>query len=88
MFRKSEERRCPVSLASVYSNVAYCVYSIAEAVCSPSPFKGFDGEKRVQYTIQILAEQRERLRKRLTEKVRKVSLVRIPFVQRIQSIFH
>jgi flagellar biosynthesis protein FlhG len=88
LFRKSEERRCPVSLASVYSNVAYCVDSIAEAICSPSPFRGFDGEKRVQYTIQILAEQRERLRKRLTQEVRKVSPVRIPFVQRIQSIFH
>ncbi len=88
LFRKSEERRCPVSLASVYSNVAYCVDSIAEAICSHSPFRGFDSEKRRQYAIQILAEQQERLRKRLTQKVRKISPVRIPLVQRIQSIFH
>jgi flagellar biosynthesis protein FlhG len=88
LFRKSEERRCPVSLASVYSNVAYCVDSIAQAICTPSPFRGFDSEKRRQYAIQILMEQQERLRKRLTQKVTKVSPARIPFIQRIQSIFH
>jgi MinD-like ATPase involved in chromosome partitioning or flagellar assembly len=88
LFKKSEEKRCPVSLASVYSNVAYCIDSIAEAICSPFPFRGFDSEKRLQYTIQILAEQRERLKKKLTQKVMKAYPVRVPLVQRIQSIFH
>jgi MinD-like ATPase involved in chromosome partitioning or flagellar assembly len=88
LFRKSEERRCPVSLASVYSNVAYCVDSIAEAMCSPSPFRGFDSERRLQYAIQVLIEQQERLRKSLKHKVTKAYPVRIPFLQRIQSIFH
>ncbi|UCF57592.1 MAG: AAA family ATPase [Deltaproteobacteria bacterium] len=88
LFKRSEERRCPVSLASVYSKVAYCVDSVAEAICSPSPFRGFDSEKRLQYTMQILTEQRERLRKRLSQKTMKAYPVRNPFVQRIQSIFH
>ena len=88
LFRKSEERRCPVSLAAVYSNVAYCLDSIAEVICGPTPFRGFDGEKRLQYTMQMLMEHQERLRKRLTQKVTKVSPVGIPFFQRIQSIFH
>jgi len=88
LFRNSEERRCPVSLASVYSKVAYCVDSIAQAICTPSPFRGFDSEKRLQYTIQILTEQREKLRKKFSQKTMNVYPVRIPFVQRIQSIFH
>jgi MinD-like ATPase involved in chromosome partitioning or flagellar assembly len=88
LFRKSEERRCPVSLASIYSNVAYCVDSIAQAICNHSPFRGFDREKRRQYAVQILMEQQEKLRKRLTQKVIRVSPAKIPFLQRFQSIFH
>jgi MinD-like ATPase involved in chromosome partitioning or flagellar assembly len=88
LFKKSEEKRCPISLASVYSKVAYCVDSIAEAICNPSPFRGFDSEKRLQYAVQILMDQQERLRKRLTQKVTKTYPGRIPLVQRIQSILH
>jgi flagellar biosynthesis protein FlhG len=88
LFRNSEERRCPVSLASVYSKVAYCIDSIAQAICTPSPFRGIDSERRLQYTMQILTEQREKLRKKFSQKAMNVYPVRIPFVQRIQSIFH
>ncbi|NIS60005.1 MAG: AAA family ATPase [Proteobacteria bacterium] len=88
LFKKSEDRRCPVTLVSIYSKVAFCVDSIASAICSPSLFKGFDGEERLRYTIQILMEQQERLRKGLTQKVMKVSPMRIPFRHRSQSIAH
>jgi len=88
LFRKSEDKRCPVSLVSLYSKVAFCVDSIARAICSPSLFKGFDGEERLRYTIQILMQQQERLRKGLTQKVVKVSPMRIPFRHRSQSIAH
>jgi len=88
LFGKSEERRCPVSLTSAYSKVAFCVDSIAGVICSPSSFPGFDEERRLRYIIQILMEQQERLRKGLTQKVMKISPVRIPFRQRSQSISH
>jgi MinD-like ATPase involved in chromosome partitioning or flagellar assembly len=88
LFKKSEEKRCPVSLASVYSNVAYCVDAIAEAIYNPSPFRSFDSEKRFQYAVQILMDQQERLRKRLTRKVIKAYPARIPLSQRIQSLLH
>ena len=80
LFKKSEERRCPVSMVSVISKVAFCVDSIACAICSPSSFRGFDGEKRLRYTIQILMEQQERLRKVLTQKTMKVPPMRIPWI--------
>ena len=82
LFKKSEKERSPVSSASVYSKVAYCLNSIAEAVCSDSPFRCFDSDKRLQYTIQILVEHQNRLRKRLRQKVMKASPVRIPFLQK------
>ncbi|MFB0506394.1 MAG: AAA family ATPase [Thermodesulfobacteriota bacterium] len=88
LFKKSEDRRCPVSLVSLYSKVAFCVDSIASAICSPSPIKGFDGEQRLRYTMQILMQQQERLRKGLTQKVMKVSPMRIPFRHRSQSTVH
>ncbi|UCD71195.1 MAG: AAA family ATPase [Syntrophobacterales bacterium] len=88
LFKKSEERQRPVSVVSVYSKVAFCIDLIASAICSPSSFGGFDGEKRLRYTIHILMEQQERLRKVLTQKVMKISPVRFPFRQRNQSISH
>ena len=88
LFKKSEDKRCPVSLASVYSKVAFCVNSIASSICSSSPSKGFDREERLRYTIQILMEQQERLRRGLIQKVVKVSPIRIPFRNRSQSIAH
>ena len=84
LFRKSEERGHPVSLISSYSTVAYCVDAIAEAVCSASPFRGFDGEKRLQYAVQILIEQQDKLRKRVTQKVMQAYPAKIPFLQRSQ----
>jgi cellulose biosynthesis protein BcsQ len=84
LFRKSEERGHPVSLISSYSTVAYCVDAIAEAVCSASPFRGFDGEKRLQYAVQILMEQQDKLRKRVTQKVMQAYPAKIPFLQRSQ----
>jgi MinD-like ATPase involved in chromosome partitioning or flagellar assembly len=86
LFKKSEEKRRPVSLTSVYSNVAYCVDLIAKAICNSSPFRGFDSEKRLQYAVQILMDQQERLRKRLTQKTIRAYPARIPLFQRIQSI--
>jgi hypothetical protein len=88
LFRKSEERRCPVSRASVYSKVAFCVNSMANAICSPSSYPGFDEETRLRYTVQVLMEQQERLRRRLTQKVMSVSSLKIPFRHRNQSISH
>ncbi|NIQ38871.1 MAG: AAA family ATPase [Proteobacteria bacterium] len=82
LFRKSEKRRLPVSLASVYSNVAYCVDSIAESICSPSPFRDLDNEKRLQYTLQILMEHRERIQEKVRQKVMDVSPVRIRLLQK------
>ena len=86
LFRKSEERRCPVSLASVYSKVAFCVNSMANAICSPSSYPGFDEERRLRYIVQMLMEQQGRLRKGLTQKVMKVSPLKIPLRHRSQSV--
>jgi MinD-like ATPase involved in chromosome partitioning or flagellar assembly len=88
LFKKSEERRCPVSTASIYSKVAFCVDSIARALSSPFVFGAFDTEKRLQYTFQILMEQQEKLKKEVTQKVMKVYPVRMPFLRRGQSISH
>ncbi len=88
LFKKSEDRRRPVSLVSLYSKVAFCIDSIASAICSPSPIKGFDGDERLRYTIHIFMEQQEKLRKGLTQKVMKVSPMKIPFRQRNQSAVH
>jgi len=79
LFKKSEDRRCPVSLVSVYSKVAICVDSIASVICARSPFRGFYREERLRYIIQILMEQQDRLRKGLTPKVMKVPPISIPF---------
>jgi flagellar biosynthesis protein FlhG len=86
LFRKAEDRRCPVSLVSRYSKVAFCVDSVAGGISNHSPFKGFDGEARLRYTIHILTEQQERLKKGLTQKVIKVSPIKIPFRHGSQSI--
>ncbi len=88
VFKKSEERRCPVSVASAYSKVAYCIDSMAGAICSRSPLRGLDGDRRLRYTLQILLEQQDRLRKGLTRKVLKVYPARMPFRQKSQSISH
>jgi hypothetical protein len=52
VFRKSEERRCPVSTVSVYSRVAFCVDSIAKVLEDLTLSGGFDSEKRIHYTFQ------------------------------------
>jgi flagellar biosynthesis protein FlhG len=86
LFRRSEEKRIPVSVTSVYSGVAFCIDSIATAITSPSPSSRFDMEKRLHYTLQMVMEQQERLRKNLTQKVMKMSPVRVPFRSRGQTI--
>jgi hypothetical protein len=86
LFRKSEVRQRPVSRFAAYSTVAYCVDSIAEAICSTSPFRGFNNEKRLQYTIQILMEQQKGLRNAVKQKVMQVYPRRIPLLQKSQSI--
>lgn len=88
LFRKSEDRRCPVSLVSVYSKVAICVDSMASIICARSPFRGFYREERLHYILQILMEQQDRLRKGLTRKSMKVPPIRVPFGQRSQFITH
>jgi flagellar biosynthesis protein FlhG len=88
LFKKSEERRCPLPMASVYSRVAFCVDSIAHTLCSPSGITGFDEETRLRYMVQILMEQQEKLRKGLAEKVMKVSHLRMPSRERSQSLHH
>ena len=88
LFKKSEDRRCPVSMVSAYSKVAICMDSIATVICSRSPFRGFNREERLRYIIKIVMEQQERLRRGLTRKVMKVSPIRIPFRNRSQSIAH
>jgi MinD-like ATPase involved in chromosome partitioning or flagellar assembly len=77
LFKKSEVRRCPVSRASVYSKVAFCVDTIAGAVTSSSPSHGFDRTKRLHYTLQMLMEHEERVRKGLTRKVMKIYPVKV-----------
>lgn len=69
IFKKSEKRRCPVPTASVYSKVAFCINSVARAVSTPVPFNGFSREKRLHYTMQVLMEKQNRLRKVLARKV-------------------
>ncbi len=86
LFRKSEERRCPVPLASAFSKAAFCIDSIAAALGGPLPFSGFEREKRFRYTVQILIEQQERLRKELAQKVTKLYPSRMPFRHRNQSV--
>ena len=78
LFKKSEERHCPVSMVSVYSKVAICVDSIATVICSRSPFRSFYREERLRYIVQILMEQQDWLRKGVTPKVAKIPPVRIP----------
>jgi MinD-like ATPase involved in chromosome partitioning or flagellar assembly len=78
LFEKSEERRCPVSLVSVYSKVAICVDSIAGTICARSPFRSFYEEQRLRYIVQVLMEHQQWLSKGLTRKATKVSLIRIP----------
>jgi MinD-like ATPase involved in chromosome partitioning or flagellar assembly len=86
LFRKSEEKRCPVSLASVYSKVAFCIDSMANVICSPSSFPGFDEGRRVRYIVQMLMEQQQRLRRGVTQKVQNTTSLRIPFRQRTHSV--
>ena len=86
LFRKSEEKRCPVCLASVFSKVAFCIDSMANAICSPSSFPGFDEGRRVRYIVQMLMEQQGRLRRGFTQKVQNATSLRIPFRHRSQSV--
>ncbi len=79
LFRKSEERRCPVSMVSAYSKAAICVDSMATVICARSPFRGYYREERFRYIIQVLMEQHDRVRRGLTPKVTKVSPITIPF---------
>ena len=88
LFKKSEDRRCPVSMVSAYSKVAICMDSIASVICSRSPFRGFHGEDRVRYIMQIFMEQQERFRRGLTQKITKISPIRIPFHHGSESIAH
>jgi MinD-like ATPase involved in chromosome partitioning or flagellar assembly len=78
-FKKSEERRCPVSLVSLYSKVAICVDAMAGVICARSPFRGFYREERLRHIVQILMEKQAKLRKGLTPKAMNVPPVRIPF---------
>ena len=78
LFEQSEERRCPVSLVSVYSKVALCIDSIAGTICARSPFRSFYEEQRLRYIIQVLMEQQQWLSKGLTRKATKVPPIRIP----------
>jgi hypothetical protein len=86
MFRKSEERRCPVSTVSVYSRVAFCFDSIAKVLEDPTLSGGFDRDKRIHYTFQMLMEQQGRLRRSLRQKVGRVYPVRKPFNKESQSV--
>ncbi|NIQ37896.1 MAG: AAA family ATPase [Proteobacteria bacterium] len=78
LFRKSEIKRCPVSVTSPFSKVAFCVDSIAAAISRPVPSSRFDAEKRFRYTLQILLEHQERLRKGFTQKVKRIYPPRLP----------
>jgi flagellar biosynthesis protein FlhG len=86
LFRKSEERRCPLPLASVYSKVAFCVDSMANVICNPSSYPGFDEGRRVRYILQMLMEQQESLRRGLAQKVQNAPSLRIPFRHTNQSV--
>jgi len=82
LFKKSEERRRPVSLVSPYSSVAYCIDKIAEAICGDSPFKSLDHEKRLMYTMQILIEHQEKLKKKLSQRIAAVPPARVRLLER------
>jgi len=86
LFKKSEDRQCPVSLVSVYSKVAICVDSIARVICARSPFRGFYREERLCYIVRVLMEQQDRLRKGLTQKAMKIPPIRIPPRHSSQSV--
>ena len=79
LFKKSEERKCPVSLVSVYSRVAICIDAMATVICGRSPFRGFYEEDRLRYIIQVFMEQGQRLRRGLTPRLTKIPPMRIPF---------
>jgi flagellar biosynthesis protein FlhG len=79
LFRKSEEKHCPVSLVSDYSKVTICIDVMATTICGRSPFRGFYQEERLRYIIQILMEKGENLRKGVTPGVMKIPPLRIPF---------
>jgi len=82
LFKKSEEKRRPVSLTSPYSNVAYCIEKIAEAICRDVPFKSLDSEKRLLYTVQMLIEHQERLKKTVGRKVAGAHPTRVRLLDR------
>jgi flagellar biosynthesis protein FlhG len=86
LFKKAEERRCPAPTLSVYSGVAFCVDSIANLFTDPTPTGGFDREKRIHYTFQMLMEQQSRLRHNLKEKVKRVYPARQPLEEEEQSV--
>ena len=86
VFKRSESKRCPLSVASVYSKVAFCIDSIARGISSAASFGTFDREKHLRYSLQILMEQQQRLRKGFTQKVREIYSVHIPFRREEEAI--
>ena len=78
LFKKSEERHCPVSMISAYSKVAVCVDSMASIICARSPFRGFYEEERLRHIIRTFMEQQAGLSKLVTKKASKIPSIRIP----------
>jgi MinD-like ATPase involved in chromosome partitioning or flagellar assembly len=78
LFKKSEERQCPVSMVSAYSKVAICVDSMASIICARSPFRGFYEEERLRHIIRTFMEQQAGLSKLVTKKASKILSIRIP----------
>jgi flagellar biosynthesis protein FlhG len=82
LFKKSENKRRPVSLVSPYSSVAYSIDKIAEAICSDSPFKSLDHEKRLMYTMQILIEHQAKLKEKLSQRIVVAPPARVRLLER------
>jgi MinD-like ATPase involved in chromosome partitioning or flagellar assembly len=79
VFKKSEAKRCPLVVASVCSRVAFCVDSMARAMITPASVSSLDTEQYLKYTMEVLVNQQDKIRKGLTRKMTRIYPVRIPF---------
>ena len=86
IFMKSETKRCPLVTASACSRVAFCVDSMARALTTPASIKTLDTEQYLRYTVQVLIDREEKVRKQLTGNMMKIYSTRNPLQRRQKAI--
>lgn len=86
IFNKSEVKRCPLVTASACSRVAFCVDSMARALTTPASIKTLDTEQYLKYTVQVLIDREEKVRKQLTGNMMKIYSSRNPLQRRQKAM--